>query len=244
MLALLTCTAGTCVTGGLTATFVWIALISFMILVFVVVCFVRITQKAGYSGWWAVLLFLPYIVGFLAARSHSSALDLAFLVSIPAPLVYLGWLAFAVWPSTTGPRRPAPREAYYAPDPYAGAREPTSAAAPRGTWPDTAAAIPLPPLPPPRTGSGALGPTLSPPPGAPLSGTPFGAPLPPPPGTVTGLSPAASAPPSPPPASPVVAPDGWYPSAAAPGQERYGAGGRWTDHFRPAPGGPAPGQGA
>jgi uncharacterized membrane protein YhaH (DUF805 family) len=223
-LSALTCTTTTCLTSGLTATLVWIFLISFVVLVFVVVCFVRITQKAGYSGWWAVLLFLPYIVGFLDARSPSIALQVALLFSLPAPLVYLGWLAFAAWPATAGPRHPPSREAYFAPDPYLRPAYPS--ARPAGA-PGATGDVPLPPLPQPRTTSGT--PPQPSAPGAGTSGTVSEAP-----GATTPVTvaPPATALPPPPPALP---PDGWYPSARAPGYERYWANGQWTDQFRPAP---------
>ena len=71
----------------LAATFVvslWVVIVAFV--AFLIWLYVRILRKAGYSGWWCVITFVP-------------------LVNIVMVYVF----AFSTWPSLKRPASPPPR---------------------------------------------------------------------------------------------------------------------------------------
>jgi hypothetical protein len=194
------------VNGGFLAGLIFVYL---AIVVVGIIASVKVVTKAGYSGWWVLITFVP-LVG----------------------LVFLLIFAFSDWPvlkevamlrSQQGGGYYGGPAGYGRPDGYAqpGAYGPTAGYAPPGAYgppPGLAGRAPTAPAP------GSSDPGGSPPEPADLPT--FGQFLErgPTPSTPEAVSPGAAP----------LPPAGWFPApGGAAGQLRYWDGSGWTDHFSP-----------
>jgi hypothetical protein len=197
-----------CTSAGLFAGLGILLFLYLVIAVLGIIAGVKVITKAGYSGWWILITFIPFVGA-----------------------VFVFIFAFSKWPvlqevemlrarlaSTGGYGRPGG----YGAGPYYGGPRPNG---PPAGAPSAPTGQGLPPTPP--------GPGEPAAPDAAIEQTPiptFGQFL------QGGIPPTIQVPGTPPPSPPDMPseqpPAGWFPApGGAPGQLRYWDGSRWTDHF-------------